>query len=82
MIQTLFGLYSMTSLATNYSVSNMPNIYNLLISILSTNIEIDKKKEIVQLIKLHCGMTVYDGFKAYVMKKYAVDAEIVKLLHA
>lgn len=77
----LVSLYGMSSLSNNYSLSNMPNIYNLFISILSINIEVQQKKEIVQLIKLHCGMTMYEGFKAYVMKKYSVDSEIVKLIN-
>lgn len=80
MISAILSLYSLSSLSTNYTVSNLPNIYNLLISILSMDMDEAKKKEIVQMIKTNLGMSFFEGFKGYILKKYNIDNPLVKLL--
>lgn len=39
-----------------------------------------KKKEIVQMIKTNLGMSFFEGFKGYILKKYNIDNPLVKLL--
>lgn len=80
MIQTLGALYYLSPVLTNYGMVNLPNLYNLLISILSLSLCPEVKKEIVQLIKLHLGITIFTGLKQYALKKYSGTHPIIQTL--
>lgn len=80
MISNLFNIYSVSQyLYPNHELTNMPNLYNLLISIIITK-KPEDAKEIIQLIKLNMGLTFHNNLKQYVMKKYALDHELVKMV--
>lgn len=79
MISTLSSLYCVIPMISNYNMVNLPNIYNLLISILLLE-DIDEN-EILQMIKLNMGMTFYDGFKQYIIKKYPLSHILVKMVN-
>jgi len=80
MMSSIYNTASICSLIfPNHQFQNMPNLYNLLISILLIN-DSDKKSEIIQLIKLNLGLTFYDGFRQYIIKKYPIDHDLVKLV--
>lgn len=92
MLSTLISVCSLSSLSTNYSIVNMPNLFNLLILIiLDTALEERTKgrdiyrqhqeQDIVQMIKTNMGMTFYESFKQYVMKKYPLEHRIVRLVN-
>ena len=61
-------LLSYMTSATNYKIQNINNVYNLIYDIIKLCDE-EKKKEIGELIKKDIGMTFYNNFKLYLMKK-------------
>lgn len=66
--------------STNHRVININNLHNFMLSILM-NAEDEEKEEIIQLIKLHMGLTYYEQFKAYCTRKLKYHDPIIKLLN-
>ena len=94
MLQALSIAYCMAPMVSNYGVVNLSNLYNFLISIISASVDIkneEKEKEkvlcglptkdIVQLIKLHLGLTIFEGLKQYALKKYPPSHIVVLALN-
>lgn len=80
MISNVWNAYSISQwLYPNHEYQNMPNLYNFLISIISTR-KSEDVKQIIQQIKLHIGMTFLNGFKQYILKKYPLEHELVKMV--
>lgn len=67
---------------TNHKITNMNNLFNLLINLISDCKNIDESKKIIQLVKLHMGMTFFENFRSYIMKKYPYSAEMVLLVNS
>ncbi len=61
--------------SSNYGVMNKPNLFNFIISIMK-NVNNEEKTHIVEMLRLHLGITVYDNFKSYVRKKFPISHEI------
>jgi hypothetical protein len=78
MLSSISSMYCILPMVSNYNMVNMPNIYNLLIALLL----LDEPHNIdtIQLIRLHMGITFYDGFKQYVLKKYPLTHNLVRLV--
>lgn len=53
---------------TNYKYINMPNVFNFIISMLE-NKNNDDRKIIIDKIKINMGMTFYNEFQQYYIKK-------------
>ena len=53
---------------TNYKMTNMPNIYNLLISIFN-DLTDEEVMKYLDSIKLYVGNTFYNEFVGYIFKK-------------
>jgi hypothetical protein len=58
--------YAMSS--SNYSVMNMNNIYNFLVSIMDNNTE-EQNQHMIDSLILHLGRTFYRDFRQYLIIK-------------
>ena len=65
---------------SNHRICNVVNIYNFIIDILNNSSD-DDRIDTVQSIKTHIGLTFFDDFRQYVMRKYPYDDAIVRLLN-
>jgi len=73
-------LYGLSMFQKNYSITNQNNIYNFVVEVINMDDDFIFKKAVIQSIKTNIGMTFYENFKQYVMKKYPIDSNIVILL--
>jgi hypothetical protein len=53
---------------TNYTITNINNLYNLIVAILDMGTE-EQNIQIIDSIILHMGRTFYRDFKLYVFQK-------------
>jgi hypothetical protein len=53
---------------TNYSVNNMPNLYNFIISVMDNNSE-EQNQQLIDSLILHLGRTFYKDFRNYIIQK-------------
>jgi hypothetical protein len=53
---------------TNYGVSNMPNLYNFILSIMD-NLTDEQNKELIDSLILHLGRSFYKEFRKYLIEK-------------
>lgn len=63
----------------NYNIMNAPNMYNLLISVLGGETK-EKQAEIIELVKIHMGITFWNNFRDYVLRKFKLDSEMARLV--
>lgn len=68
----------MLSSNSNYTIMNMPNIYNFIIISMDLIPE-DNKEKYISNIKLQLGITFYNGLREYIIKK-TPDSINVKFL--
>jgi hypothetical protein len=78
----LFNIYSAVNLVTtsNHKVVNINNHYNFIINII-LNTDENKQREIIQEMKLQIGISFFNDLKQYILKKYPVEHELVKLFY-
>ena len=67
------------SMFSNYSITNAPNQYNLMISILTEQTNEEQLKT-VEKIKIHMGISFWNQFREYVLRKFKIDSDMVKLV--
>jgi len=65
---------------TNYDIVNVVNVFNLLISILKITMPEDHPT-IMEEIKIQIGMTFFNKFRVYLMKKFPIDHPYIKLVN-
>jgi|WetSurMetagenome_2_1015567.scaffolds.fasta_scaffold540394_1 hypothetical protein len=79
MLSDILGLHTLSSyIYPNHQMVNMPNIFNLLLGIM-----VQRKEDasaVVQMIKLNMGLTFYESFRQYVIKKYPINHDLVLLV--
>lgn len=63
---------------SNYTFANTSNLYNFIISIFKITNEEDHK-DIIEALKIHLGMQIYENFKQYIFKKYNMNHQYIKL---
>lgn len=61
--------YAMKKTSSPYSYVNVCNMYNLLYCVIKSADDEQKKKDFIEMIKLNMGMTFYNDFMAYLLKK-------------
>lgn len=72
------GLYAIYN-SFNYKVVNSPNLCNFIISVIDLTEDTQKKKKILENIKLHMGLSQFEEIRTYVNRKYNNDSEIRNL---
>lgn len=91
MLQAISLAYCMAPLVSNYGVVNLSNLYNFIISVININDSLVTEgsnkqniptKELVQLIKLHLGLTIFEGLKQYALKKYPPSHGVIAALES
>jgi hypothetical protein len=65
--------YALSS--SNYSLANMNNMYNFIISILDI-INDEEKQQLIDSLILHMGKTFYKGFRSYLIEKLPNSSHI------
>lgn len=65
--------------STNYSITNMNNLYNFILSLMNTMEDKDKEDLIDKLI-LHLGRGFYKNFRKYVIEKLP-NSEHIKFIN-
>lgn len=78
----LSAALTLLSTTTNYSVTNMPNLYNFLISVLRIIKDENDRNFFIEEMRLELGITFFEGFRGYVLKKYPYEHEFSKLVNA
>lgn len=63
---------------TNYRLTNTSNMYNFFISVMEL-MESNQIPKFIENIKIHIGMTFYNDFKIYYIKKLP-NSEMVRYL--
>ncbi len=53
---------------SNYSIANMHNLYNFIVSIMDQNSE-EQNQHLVDSLILHLGRTFYKDFRVYLIQK-------------
>jgi len=79
MISTLYNLTMLGSVFSNYSITNAPNQYNLMIAILTEQTKEEQLKTI-EKIKIHMGISFWNQFREYVLRKFRIDSDMAKLV--
>lgn len=69
------GKFILGTSLSNWRIQNKVNIFNLLYDILYISDEL-QRANIIMLIKKNIGITIYDEFKIYVMKK-GLDGKVL-----
>ena len=77
----IFTAVSLLNSSTNYSVINMPCLYNLFIYVLKELKNEDERDKFLEECRLQMGITFYDNFRAYVLKKYPYGHELARLVN-
>lgn len=65
---------------SNYSITNIVNVYNSFINILEL-VDEENKKKIIRIIKNNIGMTFYNDLRDYVNHKYSPNDELFVLFN-
>lgn len=73
------GTTSMLSYLTNYTYINANTFYNFLIITLKSLSE-ESQREIIENIKIHLGLSWYQGFRSYTYRKLNHNHPLVILL--
>jgi hypothetical protein len=63
----------------NYSYINTNSLYNLFIATLKSSSE-DQQRDLIENIKINLGMSWFDSFKTYALRKLPINHYVVKLL--
>ena len=77
----VFGAISIINTATNYSLINTPNLFNIFIHVLKELDNDNKRIQFIEEIRLQMGLTWFESFKSYVAKKYSHDHAFNRLLN-
>lgn len=72
-------IYDKLISASSWSIQNTNNMYNLLFVVLDDIDEDYKRRKIITQVKIHCGMSFYNGFKDYCIKKLGMKHNIMEL---
>lgn len=78
-MDSLYNLILVSSIWSNYTVTNKSNFYNFVISILIKQTPSQQVETITDL-KMTMGLRVYNSFMEYVKRKFHYDHELVRLV--
>lgn len=68
----------LSSMFSNYNITNAPNQYNLMIA-MTEQTKYDQLKT-VEKRKIHMGITFWNSFREYVLRKFRIDSDMAKLV--
>lgn len=73
--------YFFRNITANYQCINMNNQYNFIISILNMpEIDDNCKKYIIEHLKINCGLTFFNSFRDYCIRKLGIKNNLILFL--